>query len=562
MNEPTNPASSADQASAEVSSADLSSADLSPAETALAEGASVETIPGLFHLTGSRRGTTETLVDDIARIGTASNNEIHLPADREPAIAPYHATLHRRGRTYQLRAEPEQALWVNEEPVREMVLASGDVLQIGEGGPLLRFRIFRQGHAAYRSMAEVLADCAECAQAEGSTPLDRAGIFLKTAPKDLATRTSPRFRWLSLLVLILFAASSALALRSYRLEQRLESEQMRVSGISDLLRKAEDEALKPDDLGLVRSELTERLSGTLQRLEALETRAGASQKVILEAAESVIFLQGSYGFLEKTSRKPLRFMVGPEGPVFDAEGNPGITTEGEGPVLESFFTGTGFVSSLDGLVVTNRHVAIPWEFDEAAMAIAGQGLIPTLFRFVGYLKDVPAPFEVSLVAASDEADVALLACDATTRGVRPLSLATALSEAGEEVIVLGYPTGMRALLARADMRFVNELTSSGDLDFWTVAERLSSQGHIAPLATRGIIGQVTPSTIVYDAETTSGGSGGPVINLRGEVIAVNTAILPEFGGSNLGVPIERALALLRKAPLGESESSVGDYPVP
>ena len=70
---------------------------------------------------------------------------------------------------------------------------------------------------------------------------------------------------------------------------------------------------------------------------------------------------------------------------------------------------------------------------------------------------------------------------------------------------------------------------------------------MAPLASRGIVGQVTSASVVYDAETTSGGSGGPVLTLEGRVVAINTAILPEFGGSNLGVPAADALILLDRA---------------
>ncbi len=85
------------------------------------------------------------------------------------------------------------------------------------------------------------------------------------------------------------------------------------------------------------------------------------------------------------------------------------------------------------------------------------------------------------------------------------------------------------------------------LDFWRVARRLADGGHISPLASRGIVGQVTSRAVVYDAETSRGGSGGPVLDLEGRVVAVNAAILPEFGGSNMGVPAAYARRLLRRA---------------
>ena len=65
--------------------------------------------------------------------------------------------------------------------------------------------------------------------------------------------------------------------------------------------------------------------------------------------------------------------------------------------------------------------------------------------------------------------------------------------------------------------------------------------------TRGIVGQATLDTVVYDAETTYGGSGGPVLGLNGEVQAVNAAILTDFTGSNFGVPAAQARRLLDQA---------------
>lgn len=61
--------------------------------------------------------------------------------------------------------------------------------------------------------------------------------------------------------------------------------------------------------------------------------------------------------------------------------------------------------------------------------------------------------------------------------------------AGDEVIVMGYPTGMRAVMARAGERFASALSASGPLDFWQVARKLAKGGYLTPLATRGIVGQ-------------------------------------------------------------------------
>jgi len=198
-------------------------------------------------------------------------------------------------------------------------------------------------------------------------------------------------------------------------------------------------------------------------------------------------------------------------------------------------------------LITNRHVVLPWEYDEAAKMVMAQGLMPVMRRLQGYLPGIPEAFEVGLVVASDVADLAVLECGAIAGTVDTLPLSDRPPDSGDEVIVLGYPTGIRALLARADEAFMLELSRNQDLDFWAVAALLARKGHIAPLASRGIVAQVVPTAIVYDAETTRGGSGGPVLDLNGHVVAVTTAVVPEFGGSNLGVPAGRARELIFRA---------------
>ena len=64
------------------------------------------------------------------------------------------------------------------------------------------------------------------------------------------------------------------------------------------------------------------------------------------------------------------------------------------------------------------------------------------------------------------------------------------------------------------------------------------------MITQGALNEVKERRLVYDAETTGGGSGGPVFGPDGIVIGVNFAVTRDFAGSNFGVPIHFARKLL------------------
>lgn len=497
-------------------------------------------VPVIVHLSGARRGTTQRLRGDRLRIGTGPEVEIHVA--HELAVASQHAALLRRGDTYELVAESERPVWVNGQPAEHRVLESGDVLEVGRDGPILRFRLYPPGSPAYKSPAEAFSDCIACARHGADTPVGKAAVLLTGTPRELATQTSLWFRLFMIASMAALVVLVTLLARSYeRLEDRLEQEEVRVAGINELLEQSDSE-ISPADLDIVRG----ALEGALERVEALEARTDAPARIVAAASQSVVFLQGAYGFVEPINQQPLRFAgVGPDGlPLRAADGSPIVGLGGDGPVLEAMFTGTAFVATDDGLLLTNRHVALPWAYDNAAKMIGSQGFIPVMRSFIGFLPGLADPFDVKLVVASHNADLAVLVCSGVTGRVAPLEIGNLPPDAGDEVIVLGYPTGIRALLARADEDFVDQLAASGRMDFWSVARSLAAAGHIAPLASRGIVAQVTPAVVVYDAETTRGGSGGPVLDFNGTVVAVTSAIVPEFGGSNLGVPSRRVLDLL------------------
>ena len=102
-----------------------------------------------------------------------------------------------------------------------------------------------------------------------------------------------------------------------------------------------------------------------------------------------------------------------------------------------------------------------------------------------------------------------------------------------------------ALLAKTDASVVRQVLDSAGTHPERVTEALSREGLIRPSTTQGHIGDVTRTDIVFDAPTTEGGSGGPVFNKAGAVIAVEYAVLQKFGGNAFGVPIPFAVELLR-----------------
>jgi S1-C subfamily serine protease len=504
----------------------------------------------LVHLSGTRRGTTEPLEGELAHIGSAADADIQVRlAGTTPSPAHY-AVLRRRGGSFEVQAAAGQELWVNGEQVDQLVLASGDVLEFGREGPVLRFRRYPPGRGSFKTPGEAFSDCLECARHEPGGLVRKTAVFLGAMPGELATQTSRTFR-LSVAgtLLLLVVGLVSLTTRTVRVERTLSREALQVRGLAGLLDNQRADTASEAGARAALAELQATVAAAQGRIALLEARNTAAAHAIAAATQSTVFLQGGYGFVEPHSGLGMRLALGVGGaPMRSADGAPLVTTEGDGPLVEIYYSGSGFVAAEDGLILTNRHVALPWESDESAMAVIAQGWRPVMRQFVGYLPGLKKPFAVTFVSRADSVDLALVRGNGAARSVAPLHLRAELPAAGEEVYVLGYPLGIRALLARARSSTLDAVKRSvGGADLWSAAARLASTGEITPLATRGIVGQSSPRGLIYDAETTHGGSGGPVLGVGGDVVAINAAIVPEFGGSNLGVPARDAIVLLNRA---------------
>jgi serine protease Do len=192
-------------------------------------------------------------------------------------------------------------------------------------------------------------------------------------------------------------------------------------------------------------------------------------------------------------------------------------------------------------------VAEPWWHDDELKQLLDQGADPRVLSYEAYFPGKSVAIRAELGRISSEADVATLKLETPPPSHAELLELDARSEAsvtGVPVVLIGDPTGVEGILARANSDVAQKI-ASGAQDVSQVMSRIASQRLIRPTTTQGHIGDVLKDKIVYDAATTSGGSGGPLFNREGKVIGINFAVLRDFGGSNLAVPARYATDLLK-----------------
>ncbi|WP_170475658.1 trypsin-like peptidase domain-containing protein [Ruegeria arenilitoris] len=501
----------------------------------------------LESLTGPSRGNVIWLVDNALTVSVDESRALGL---RQKSDVPPHdedfATLQWSNGVYTLTALSGRNLWVNGQKVSSTALGHGDMIEFGEHGPISRYRVCNHKFPARHTVEDILSDAYAYARTSRRPFAKRVSGALRESGRRLASQTTVLFRITVLASLLLIAGLVFLLYQNDRkLAESIQQESRKIEAVAVMLAQTREDAITPEDLSALRSAFENQAIATEQRLGTLEQRAGAPTRIIDASTQSVAFIQGAYGLRHLESGKLLRHVLGPNGEKLQTPfGQPWIEPDATGEPAEFQFTGTGFLIEGVPLLATNRHVALPWTSGDRAKALKGAGLEAEMLRLVAYLPGQAESIEAKLNQFSETADLALLSVDPDRVEGLGLPLANDQPRAGEEVFLLGYPTGLRALIAQAGPDFLETLEKDGSVDFWTIASRLSVQSQIQPLASRGIVAQTNPGSVVYDAETTTGGSGGPALNRRGEVVAVNAAILPEFGGSNIGVPVSHLKTLL------------------
>ncbi len=529
----------------------------------------------LVHLSGSRRGKTEEFEVSRLTVGSDPANDITFDPLRDPAVLPQHAEFSVEHCDLILRDKGSYGgTFVNQQCITEIILQDNDLIMLGKDGPKIRIRIKPEAYAKCKPLRDILCDCRDIVASAQQGWFTSTALFFRHLLSDLAFHATIPVRLITGVIVLLPAILLAgLLYTNYSsrwtyerqisgllsqletgkvsreaMEQKIQSErEQTVESVQKLKQEVETLSLLLKDKE--KGHATEKDIVILrQRLRTVEAEMAASEKIISSFRGGVALLQGTYGFTEKGTRRLLRYQgVDAEGePIRDAEGNPLFTFEGDTPLVTASFTGTGFLVDSQGFMLTNRHLAIPWEMDQGAKQLIGKGLEPRLFMFRAFFPDLPTPFDLRVIKVSDEVDVALLKFDPGHLRLPVLSLGRGMGKptVGEPVILMGYPAGLDGPLARADQATVSEILQQAGNNPDSLAQELANRGLIRPLTTQGHIGDTLADQIIYDAQTTFGGSGGPVLNLQGEVIAINHMILRRFGGANFGVPIHFGIKLL------------------
>ena len=294
--------------------------------------------------------------------------------------------------------------------------------------------------------------------------------------------------------------------------------------------------------------LKHQLADTQNRLKLLESEGKIAESVVHDYGPSVCLLHVVVEFLDKQTGRPIQIAVDAAGkPLVDAKGMVTLDSGGAGPHLQIDVFGTGFPVKREGKILTNHHVAEPWWKDQELKQLIDQGADAYVLSYEVYFPGKTEGLRAKLDRISSNADLATLQLESPlppNSAVLQLDDRTQATVTGDAVVLIGYPTGIDGILARAGSDVAQKIISDTQ-DVNRIMAQLASQHLIRPTTTQGHIGDVLDDKIVYDAATTSGGSGGPLFNRDGKVIGINFAVLKDFGGSNLAVPVKYAKDLLK-----------------
>ena len=169
--------------------------------------------------------------------------------------------------------------------------------------------------------------------------------------------------------------------------------------------------------------------------------------------------------------------------------------------------GSGFIIDKDGFILTNNHVVE--KTDEIKVTLADE-----------------KEFDARIIGRDSKTDLALIRIE-TDEPLEPLPLGDSdVLEVGDWVVAIGNPFGLDHTVTAGIVSAKYRRIGAGSYD----------------------------NFIQTDASINLGNSGGPLLNTKGEVVGINTAIYSGSGGSigiGFAIPVNMAKDLLPQLKIGK-----------
>jgi S1-C subfamily serine protease len=568
----------------------------------------------LIHQRGSKSGTTDTFALDSCPqlvLGRDASTTVQFDATQDDVVGRLHARISHDGpstNTFSITdLGSRNGTYVNRQQVRGTApLRPGDVVQLGTDGPEFVFDVdprpapeVPETRVSLRPGTPAEATRVSAKPSEGGLPhtgqITVGGGGIGRAAAEHAVRIGPRTSRTPRKAIGAGVAVLLGAVAFWALARTSSSPERNTGAVTLPVADAQaDTGERPDSAAAT---------------SAVDIGATAGPSVVqiyfswkLELDGQPVYHRYLQNAIRDKSGRVVRIVEGGPNfiPAYIDVGNgvyePALTlNQGRGMPIGVAGSGSGFVVSNDGFILTNRHVGANWmapyQFSRSAIGVEvnAQGTIllqrdgtPIIVQppenwipseskqagtkgiigsFAGRHEYLKVGFEGNLnyvdagpVTPSSRADVALL----SVKVPRPLPSVrlhdnSATIRQGEPVTVLGYPSVSDVTYAvvksrdtfnkESQAKVVPEVTlTTGTIAKITKVDDAEAPGGVNYYAPSGDRIQLNINT------TGAGNSGGPLFDAQGRVIGIFSAGRQTDASISFAVPIKYGIELMNVGP--------------
>jgi S1-C subfamily serine protease len=488
----------------------------------------VSTILTIKHLTGSLAGRSQRVVlqeDQRLRVGRSPDSDIKFSDTLDDAVSGTHAELSlHQGRVFVEDKRSSNGTFVNGEPCppfQKIAVPDGARIRLAKDGPEMQVLI-EAAPAATAATARPGA-AATGAAAPGAIAASGAPATAVSATASMPAKESVGRA--TLLREIDRARQEERDVVSGQLASSRRSTGMWVAlGLMVVL------LLTVAGIGGVWWWNQRNLAAQGQQLTAEVGKAKENVWASVEqhASPAVVHIRCMYRI-----RIPVLAYVDQEKPVVGTRGD---------ILLVSGVQGSGVVIK-PGLVLTAKHVAEHWKLRFPKwkdLVSEGAKAEYDLFdvQFPGQ-----QPIKATLVASSDESDLALLQIQPTTAPSVPIVGGNADVKVTDRISVISYPSDL-------GQKLVEIKNLSGYGGDWTKVTEVTPT-FVVGTVTHPLTGANGPHLLAFDASVTHGSSGGAVLNDKGELIGIVSMKFTEQDSINV-----RGEEIVTSAPVNAGNMAV------